>query len=162
MSQSTRRAGFEPGQMPETYAKFAEVYMRRWTEAVQTYGDALAKAAAAYGDAQSPRSPLETWHDVTTYAADFGQRSLLFWDTMRQRGNNWLAHENVGGRRSDANSRSIAHRRISAGAGPASAAQAPAFGRGAPAHAYAARSAGEQYRRHPAAEGVLAQTAQAS
>ena len=96
MSQSTRRIGFEPGQMPETYAKFAEVYMRRWTEAVQTYGDALAIAAAAYGDAQSPRSPLETWHDVTTYAADFGQRSLLFWDTLRQRGNNWLAHEKAG------------------------------------------------------------------
>src|SRR5215469_16441007 len=126
MSQSTRRAGFEPGQMPETYAKFAEVYMRRWTEAVQTYGDALAKAAAAYGDAQSPRSPLETWHDVTTYAADFGQRSLLFWDTMRQRVNYFFFFNDTATTEIYTLSLHDAHRRISAGAGPASAAQAPA------------------------------------
>ena len=27
---------------------------------------------------------------------DFAQRSILFWDTLRQRGNNWIEHEKAG------------------------------------------------------------------
>ena len=30
------------------------------------------------------------------YAVDFAQRSILFWDTLRQRGNNFLEHERNG------------------------------------------------------------------
>ena len=30
------------------------------------------------------------------YGVDFAQRSVLFWDTLRQRGNNWIAHEAAG------------------------------------------------------------------
>ena len=30
------------------------------------------------------------------YAVDFAQRSILFWDTLRQRGNNFLEHERQG------------------------------------------------------------------
>lgn len=33
------------------------------------------------------------WHD---YFTDLGQRSVLFWDTLRQRGDNTLAHERAG------------------------------------------------------------------
>jgi pimeloyl-ACP methyl ester carboxylesterase len=83
-------------KMHAIYGKFAQVYLGRWTEAVQNYSAALAKASSDCGDAARPRSPVETWRDITTYWADFGQRSLLFWDTLRQRGNNWLAHEKAG------------------------------------------------------------------
>ncbi|MBB3104893.1 DUF3141 domain-containing protein [Azomonas macrocytogenes] len=35
-------------------------------------------------------------HDWWEYLTDFGQRNLLFWDTLRQRGDNTLAHERAG------------------------------------------------------------------
>ncbi|CAI8976949.1 hypothetical protein EMIT0P253_70165 [Pseudomonas sp. IT-P253] len=34
--------------------------------------------------------------DWQEYFTDLGQRSLLFWDTLRQRGDNTLAHERAG------------------------------------------------------------------
>jgi hypothetical protein len=39
------------------------------------------------------------WQVATSgaqYAVDFAQRSILFWDTLRQRGNNFLEHERKG------------------------------------------------------------------
>jgi len=36
---------------------------------------------------------LAGWH---RYATDFAQRSILFWDTLRQRGNRYLEHERAG------------------------------------------------------------------
>ncbi|MGA7478405.1 MAG: DUF3141 domain-containing protein, partial [Azonexus sp.] len=33
------------------------------------------------------------WND---YAVDFAQRAILFWDTMRQRGNNFREHQKKG------------------------------------------------------------------
>jgi pimeloyl-ACP methyl ester carboxylesterase len=43
-----------------------------------------------------PRSPLEAGQDALRYAIDAMQRSLLFWDTLRERGNDWIAHERAG------------------------------------------------------------------
>ena len=37
-----------------------------------------------------PRSPQPG--DLAGYGVDFGQRSVLFWDTLRQRGNNFVEH----------------------------------------------------------------------
>jgi hypothetical protein len=34
--------------------------------------------------------------DWQEYFTDLGQRSLLFWDTLRQRGDNTLTHERAG------------------------------------------------------------------
>ncbi|MBB4042074.1 pimeloyl-ACP methyl ester carboxylesterase [Microvirga flocculans] len=41
-------------------------------------------------------TPLEFWRDAGAYWLDFTQRSVLFWDTLRQRGNNWVEHEKAG------------------------------------------------------------------
>ena len=41
-------------------------------------------------------SPLDLWRDTSSYWLDFTQRSVLFWDTLRQRGNNWIEHEKAG------------------------------------------------------------------
>ena len=39
------------------------------------------------------RVPRRRWPG---YAVDWFQRCVLFWDTLRQRGNNFLAHERAG------------------------------------------------------------------
>jgi pimeloyl-ACP methyl ester carboxylesterase len=44
----------------------------------------------------SATRPWEWWQGWGEYAVDFAQRSVLFWDTMRQRGNNFVAHERAG------------------------------------------------------------------
>jgi len=51
MPPSAKRPSVASSQMPSAYATIAEVYMKRLTSAVQDYGEALAKAAAAYRQA---------------------------------------------------------------------------------------------------------------
>jgi pimeloyl-ACP methyl ester carboxylesterase len=43
-----------------------------------------------------PVLPWDLWNGFYTYAMDAAQRSILFWDTMRQRGNHYLEHERAG------------------------------------------------------------------
>jgi pimeloyl-ACP methyl ester carboxylesterase len=58
-------------------------------ESVQS---ALAKALTA----SEPREPIQAWQCWPAYVQDWCQRSILFWDTLRQRGNNWLEQERAG------------------------------------------------------------------
>jgi pimeloyl-ACP methyl ester carboxylesterase len=44
----------------------------------------------------NPPMPWELWRDWQAYATDLAQRSVLFWDTLRQRGNNYLEHDRAG------------------------------------------------------------------
>ena len=44
----------------------------------------------------SPTTPWDLWSDWYQYNVDLGQRMILFWDTLRQRGNNFLEHERAG------------------------------------------------------------------
>src|SRR5215211_3503642 len=83
-------------QIPSAYAKFAQVYQSRCATALQDYVEATGKATSAWLDAAQPRAPVEVWRDLTQYSSDFVQRSLLFWDTLRRRGNNWLEYEKAG------------------------------------------------------------------
>jgi len=55
---------------------------------------AVDKQVAA--QASNPATPWALWRDWQAYAVDFAQRSVLYWDTMRERGNNYLAHERAG------------------------------------------------------------------
>jgi pimeloyl-ACP methyl ester carboxylesterase len=41
-------------------------------------------------------TPWDLWTSWMQYTTDFAQRSLLFWDTLRKRGNNFVAHEQAG------------------------------------------------------------------
>src|SRR3954469_7504693 len=78
-------------------AKFAEVYQERCANALQRYGDAVKAASAPWQEPTAhPMDPMDLWRDASTYWLDFTQRSILFWDTLRQRGNNWLEHEKAG------------------------------------------------------------------
>ena len=42
------------------------------------------------------RRPYEFWRQWAEYTIDAAQRSVLYWDTLRQRGNQWLEHEAAG------------------------------------------------------------------
>ncbi len=46
--------------------------------------------------ATRPTLPWSIWTDAAQYAVDFAQRSVLFWDTLRQRGNNFVEHTRTG------------------------------------------------------------------
>ncbi|QGY03021.1 DUF3141 domain-containing protein [Methylobacterium mesophilicum SR1.6/6] len=74
----------------------ADVYQGRCAAAAQSYFDTMGRAAQTWLDATRPLTPLQAWSDAARYWTDFPQRSLLFWDTLRQRGNGWLDHEKAG------------------------------------------------------------------
>lgn len=77
--------------------KVTEVYQERLAAAMQRYADTIGAAGNAWLEAGAhPASPIDLWRDASTYWLDFAQRSVLFWDTLRQRGNNWIEHEKAG------------------------------------------------------------------
>ncbi len=43
-----------------------------------------------------PTLPWQMWANGAQYAVDVAQRSVLFWDALRRRGNNFLEHEQKG------------------------------------------------------------------
>jgi pimeloyl-ACP methyl ester carboxylesterase len=74
----------------------ASVLERRVKDAQSAYADKVKSAHAALVTPPIPPQPIEVWREWQEYGIDFWQRAILFWDTMRQRGNNWIAHEEAG------------------------------------------------------------------
>ena len=75
------------------------VFDRRLREAWQAWAEQIEKSLAEWSrHAPSPRAlaPQHLMQDAWEYGVDAIQRSILFWDTLRQRGNNFLAHEAAG------------------------------------------------------------------
>src|SRR5687767_4104228 len=73
-------------------AKVARVYQKRMSIANEQFGERVQKAwhgalAEPGTQALSPQELATGWY---RYSVDFAQRSLLFWDTLRQRGNQYL------------------------------------------------------------------------
>lgn len=84
-------------ELSRIQTKFTEVYQERCTSALERYLEAVKAANESLQDESfRSTSPLELWRDVSSYWLDFTQRSILFWDTLRQRGNNWIEHEKAG------------------------------------------------------------------
>jgi pimeloyl-ACP methyl ester carboxylesterase len=84
-------------ELTRAQAKVAEVYQERCTKAVQRYLDAVKTAGEPMRDGSiRSASPLDFFRDASAYWLDSWQRSVLFWDTLRQRGNNWVEHEKAG------------------------------------------------------------------
>ncbi|MGA8031227.1 MAG: DUF3141 domain-containing protein, partial [Casimicrobiaceae bacterium] len=72
---------------------------RRMQDAGTACTDRLRRAQSAFVQAGVPgngANPQQLWQDWWQYGVDFAQRSVLFWDTLRERGNNWIAHEQAG------------------------------------------------------------------
>ena len=78
--------------------KVAQVFQKRATLANERFGERMAKA---YNDnvaglAEKPMAPWEVWTNWYEYSTDVAQRSILFWDTLRQRGNNFVERNQQG------------------------------------------------------------------
>jgi pimeloyl-ACP methyl ester carboxylesterase len=68
--------------------KRTETAVKHFTERVETAVDAHDGKAGKVPQLLASANPWNMWQ----YMVDAGQRSILFWDTMRQRGNDYLAH----------------------------------------------------------------------
>jgi pimeloyl-ACP methyl ester carboxylesterase len=79
-------------------AKVSQVLQTRTKLAIERFSERTQKAfdPAATGLAANPLLPWQMAASSGEYAVDFAQRSILFWDTLRQRGNNFLEHERNG------------------------------------------------------------------
>ncbi len=76
--------------------KIAYVYTRRALATQHAFGSAVQKTASQML-AETPTSKSgNVWQDWTAYLTDWFQRGILFWDTLRQRGDNYLQHERAG------------------------------------------------------------------
>ncbi len=82
----------------EISAKVAHLFSHRVRRAQQEYAKRVQQVLEedVLPLLTSPSTPWEAWTVWQQYVTDFGQRSVLFWDTLRQRGNNFLAHERAG------------------------------------------------------------------
>ncbi len=71
--------------------KRTKIAQKRFAERMQkAYDDNIADLA------KTPATPFDGWASVYGYATDFAQRSILFWDTLRERGNNFVDHTRQG------------------------------------------------------------------
>ena len=77
----------------------AGMFERRMRAAAEAYVSRVREARNTYAHAMTPGAnfnPQHAWQEWMEYGVDFVQRSVLFFDTLRQRGNNWIAHEQAG------------------------------------------------------------------
>jgi pimeloyl-ACP methyl ester carboxylesterase len=78
--------------------KVAQLYQKRTKVAQDHFSKRLTAAYTdcAAGLSSQPITPVEAWTNWYSYATDFAQRTILFWDTLRQRGNNFVEHNRAG------------------------------------------------------------------
>jgi pimeloyl-ACP methyl ester carboxylesterase len=75
----------------------ADLLQARVRAANERYANRIRAAHTAVRDRGAvPTTPYEFWRQWSEYSVDALQRSALYWDTLRQRGNQWLAHEAAG------------------------------------------------------------------
>jgi pimeloyl-ACP methyl ester carboxylesterase len=78
-------------KVSQVFQARAKLAQERFSERVQTaYEQHVAGLTAM------PTSPWDIWTQGAQYALDFAQRSVLFWDTLRQRGNNFVERTRQG------------------------------------------------------------------
>ena len=79
-------------------AKVTKLVQTRTKLALDRYNGRVKKAyERTLGASQAnPVFLPQLYAGAAQYAVDFAQRSILFWDTLRQRGNNFLEHERQG------------------------------------------------------------------
>ena len=87
MAQSADLAG----KVARLYQKRTKIAQERFNERVQAaYRDHVADLMA------KPMAPWDVWTSLTRYSIDAAQRTVLFWDALRQRGTNYLEHVKQG------------------------------------------------------------------
>jgi pimeloyl-ACP methyl ester carboxylesterase len=79
--------------------KVSLLFRKRAELAREQFTQRLAQATdgnGAGGLATNAATGARVWTDWYAYAVDATQRSILFWDTIRQRGNNFVEHNQAG------------------------------------------------------------------
>jgi pimeloyl-ACP methyl ester carboxylesterase len=79
--------------------KVSLVFQKRAKIAQQKFADELKRAYDDNGIGEltmHPATAAKLWTDWQSYAVDAAQRSVLFWDTIRARGNNFVEHMRAG------------------------------------------------------------------
>ncbi len=87
--------GHQLARSQDISTKVSLVFRKRAEVAQRNLNDALRKAYEEGGVGHMKpdmQSATHAWTDWVSYAVDAAQRSVLFLDTMRQRGNNYLQH----------------------------------------------------------------------
>ena len=78
-------------------AKVAQVLQTRTKLALERFNERAQQAREQVaGLTTNPTLLPQLWADGARYGVDFAQRSILFWDMLRQRGNNFVEHERKG------------------------------------------------------------------
>ena len=90
--------GNQPFEFRDISTKVAQVLQTRTELALQHFSERVRRACdpKADGSMANPMLPWQVAASSVPYAVDFAQRSILFWDTLRQRGNNFVEHERQG------------------------------------------------------------------
>lgn len=73
-----------------------EIYRHRAQRAQQQFSDRMQAALKAHSTEIASTTPWGIWQDWYQYANDAVQRSILFWDIMRERGNVFVEHKKAG------------------------------------------------------------------
>ncbi len=85
------------GKVARLFQTRAKLAQERLTERVQkAYEQQVAGLTAKPMSPWDIWSPGEIWKNGAQYAVDLAQRSVLLWDTLRQRGNNFVEHTRQG------------------------------------------------------------------
>ena len=77
------------GRSHDLSVKVARVFLTRMKLAQERFTERMQNAFAEHvaGLFAKPTTPWDAWIGWCRYAVDVAQRSVLFWDTLRQRGN---------------------------------------------------------------------------
>ncbi len=93
MSNLTRQLS----ESHDVTAKVAQMLETRTRLALGRFNERAQQAREQVTDlTTNPTALSEFWAGGARYGVDFAQRSILFWDALRQRGNNFLEHERQG------------------------------------------------------------------
>jgi pimeloyl-ACP methyl ester carboxylesterase len=94
MTDSTRQLS----RSHDIAAKVAQVFQKRARLAQERFAERIQHVyeQQVAGLSVNPIAPWEMWTSGTQYAVDLAQRSVLFMDTLRQRGNNFVEHRQAG------------------------------------------------------------------
>src|SRR5436190_6834511 len=90
--------GAQLARSQELSSKVAQLYQKRLKIAKDKFSGRVQKAYAAHTAelTANPPTPMDMWTNFWNYGVDVAQRSILFWDTLRERGNNYLEHVQQG------------------------------------------------------------------
>ncbi len=90
-AQETARARDLTAKVGRLYRRRAELAQERFKERTQqAFNDQIAELLA------KPMAPWDIWTQWFDYATDLTQRTILYWDSLRRRGNDYIAHERAG------------------------------------------------------------------